>query len=263
MATALITGGTSGIGAAFGRSLARRGFDLILVARDQAKLDLSAAEFRAIGAPSVETISADLNDRADVATVVDRLSNTAAPVDLLINNAGFGVHFPLVPLDTSVHDRALEVMVRAVLVLGGAAALAMRSRGSGAIINVSSTAGFVTMGSYSAIKAWVTSYTEGLAVELHGSGVAVTALCPGWIRTEFHERANIRTSSIPDALWIDVDRTVEAALRASAKGHVISIPSKRFSTLIWIVRHLPRPAVRAISRKIQSDRSVAEHVDAA
>lgn len=263
MATALITGGTSGIGAAFGRALARRGYSLVLVARDESNLARSAAEFSAIGAPSVETISADLSDRADVAAVAERLSSTQAPIDLLVNNAGFGVHFPLVTRDTSVHDRALEVMVRTVLVLGGAAALAMRKRGSGAIINVSSTAGFVTMGSYSAIKAWVTSYSEGLAVELHGSGVNVTALCPGWIRTEFHERANIATTSIPNALWIDVDRTVETALRASAAGRVISIPSKRFSSLIWVVRHLPRPAVRAISRKIQSDRSEHSPVDAA
>ena len=254
MATALITGGTSGIGAAFGRALARRGYDLVLVARDEANLARHADEFRGLGAPSVETISADLSDRVDVATVADRLESTDSPIDLLVNNAGFGVHFPLATRDTSVHDRALEVMVRTVLVLGGAAAKAMVARGSGAIINVSSTAGFVTMGGYSAIKAWVTSYTEGLAVELRGSGVHVTALCPGWIRTEFHERANIRTGSIPSALWVDVDVTVETALRDSARGKVISIPTARFKALIWLARHIPRSTVHWVSGKISSGR---------
>jgi len=262
MATALITGGTSGIGAAFGRALARRGYDLVLVARDETNLARSASEFQALGAPTVETISADLSNRADVATVADRLSSLDAPIDLLVNNAGFGVHFPLATRDTSVHDRAIEVMIRTVLVLGGAAAKTMKQRGSGAIINVSSTAGFVTMGGYSAIKAWVTSYSEGLAVELRGSGVRVTALCPGWVRTEFHERANIRTSSIPSALWVDVDLTVEKAIRDSDRGKVISIPTARFTTLIWLARHIPRSTVHWVSAKISSGRKDPESVDA-
>ena len=262
MATALITGGTSGIGAAFGRSLARRGYDLVLVARDEGNLARSAEEFRALGAPTVETISADLSDRVDVESVADRLSAIERPIDLLVNNAGFGVHFPLATRDTSIHDRALEVMVRTVLVLGGAAAKAMQARGSGAIINVSSTAGFVTMGGYSAIKAWVTSYSEGLAVELRGTPVTVTALCPGWVRTEFHERASIRTGSIPSALWVDVDLTVEKALKDSAKGKVISIPTARFTILIWLARHIPRSTVHWVSAKISSGRKNPESVDA-
>ena len=261
MATALITGGTSGIGAAFGRALARRGYDLVLVARDETNLARAAEEFRTIGAPSVETISADLSDREEVATVADRLSSVDAPIDLLVNNAGFGVHFPLATRDTSVHDRAIEVMIRTVLVLGGAAAKTMKQRGAGAIINVSSTAGFVTMGGYSAIKAWVTSYTEGLAVELRGSGVRVTALCPGWVRTEFHERANIRTGSIPSALWVDVDLTVEKAIKDSDRGKVISIPTARFRTLIWLARHIPRSTVHWVSAKISSGRKDPESVD--
>ena len=137
----------------------------------------------------------------------------------------------------------------------------MRERGSGAIINVSSTAGFMTMGSYSAIKAWVTSYTESLAVELRGSGVKVTAVCPGWVHTEFHERAGISTGSIPKALWVEVGPTIEAALRASAKGRVITIPTVRFSVLMWLARHAPKSAIRAISGAISSSRhtSVVEH----
>jgi len=254
MATALVTGGTSGLGAEFARALARRGYDLVLVARDPERLDSMAAELRGTGR-RVETLRADLADRADVSLVVDRLTDDARPIDVLVNNAGFGIHTPLTSVDTSSHDRAIEVMIRAVLVLGGAAGRTMRARGEGAIINVASTAGYMAMGSYSAVKAWVNSYTEGLAVELRGTGVRVTALSPGWVHTEFHERAGITTGSIPSALWIDAGLTIEQGLRASEKGRVLVIPSARFKFLFFFVRHLPRGVVRWISGKISSSRS--------
>ena len=226
----------------------------MLVARNPARLETMAAELRASAGIAVETLSADLGDRADVSRVVTRITDDDRPIDLLVNNAGFGIHTPLTSVDTTHHDEAIEVMVRTVLVLGGAAGRAMRARGHGAIINVSSTAGYMAMGSYSAVKAWVTSYTEGLAVELHGTGVRVTALCPGWVHTEFHERAGITTSSIPSALWIDAGLTIESGLRASEKGRVLVIPSARFKFLFFFVRHLPRGVVRAISGKISSSR---------
>jgi short-subunit dehydrogenase len=261
MATALVTGGTSGLGAEFARALARRGYDLVLVARNPARLETMAADLRASAGVAVDTLAADLGDRADVARVVDRITDDAHPVDVLVNNAGFGLHTPLTSVDTTPHDEALEVMVRTVLVLGGAAGRTMRARGHGAIINVSSTAGYMAMGSYSAVKAWVTSYTEGLAVELRGTGVRVTALCPGWVHTEFHERAGITTSSIPNALWIDAGLTIESGLKASEKGRVIVIPSARFKFLFFFVRHLPRGVVRWISGAISSSRrdSVETH----
>lgn len=254
MSTALVTGGTSGIGAEFARALADRGYDLVLVARDVERLDETAARLSAKGV-SVEVLAADLSSRADVDRVAARVADETSPIDLLINNAGFSVHTKLLDPDVSRHNLAFEVMMRAVLVLSGAAGRAMRDRGSGAILNVSSTAGFVTMGSYSALKAWVTAYTEGLANELHGSGVTVTALCPGWVRTEFHERGGINTSSIPGPMWSTVDVTVAAALRDLDRGAVISIPTVRYRALIWFVRHIPKSAVRAISRAISSTRS--------
>jgi short-subunit dehydrogenase len=164
------------------------------------------------------------------------------------------VHTKLLDPDVSAHDRGFEVMCRTVLVLSGAAGRAMRARGHGAIVNVSSTAGFITMGSYSAIKAWVTSFSEGLSVELKGSGVSVTALCPGWVHTEFHERAGIRASSIPNALWLDAEVLVNACLRDVDRKKVISIPSVRYRVLIWFARHLPRRAIRSISGSISSSR---------
>ncbi len=183
---------------AFARALADRGWDLV---RRRATGSGSAG-WRPSSSPGavLEVLPADLSDRADVERVAARLEDPARPVDMLVNNAGFGVHAPMTSADTTPHDRAIEVMGRVVLVLAGAAGRAMRERGHGAIVNVSSTAGFVTMGSYSAVKAFVTSLSEGLANELHGTGVTVTALCPGWVRTEFHTRAGIRSSSIPNFL---------------------------------------------------------------
>jgi uncharacterized protein len=255
MATALITGGTSGIGAEFARSYARRGYDLVLVARDSERLAEMAAELSSV---SVETMSADLSVREDVDRVAARLDDPERPIDILVNNAGFGMHISLLSRDLATMDRAFEVMVRAVLVLGGAAARSMTARGHGSIINVGSTAGYITMGAYSAIKAWVMSYTEGLAVELRGTGVTATALAPGWVHTEFHERAGIRKSSVPDALWLEAPKLVESAVRDAAKGKVISLPSLRYKVLIWLARHIPRSTNRWVSRKISSSRADAQ-----
>jgi short-subunit dehydrogenase len=254
MPIALITGGTSGIGAAFARALAARGTDLVLVARDPERLASVAADLSTSFGVTVETVAADLADRSDVDRVAAVLERTERPIDMLVNNAGFGVHDALLAEDTELHERAIDVMIRAVLVLGGAAGRAMRARGRGYIVNTSSTAGFITMGAYSAIKAWVTSYSEGLAVELAGSGVGVMALCPGWVRTEFHERAGIRASSIPAFLWIDADALVAEALRDVARGRVISIPSVRFRLLMGLARHAPRGVIRWVSGRISSSR---------
>jgi len=254
MATALVTGGTSGIGAAFAQELARRGHDLVLVARDAARLEDVAAELRR-GGTRVEVLRADLADRGDVQRVADRLEDAERPVDLLVNNAGFGLSSRLLDPDTSEQERALDVMCRAVLVLGGAAGRAMRARGRGAVLNVSSVAGFVAMGGYSAVKAWVTCYSESLANELGGTGVTVTALCPGFVRTEFHERADLRMSSMPEVGWVDVDELVLTALDDVARGRVISVPTARYAAVVQLARHAPRRLVRWGSRAVVSARS--------
>ncbi len=250
MPTALITGGTSGIGAEFARALAAKGYDLVLVARDVKRLEAMAADLPV----NVEVVAADLGDRAQVDRVAERLERVDAPIDLLVNNAGFSVKALLTDKDVSAHDLGYEVMMRAVLVLGGAAGRAMRERGRGRIINVASTAAFVTMGSYSAMKAWVVSYSEGLSIELEGTGVTVTALCPGWVRTEFHERAGVSMSKLPGVMWLDVEPLVAAALRDSERGKVISIPSVRYKVMIWLARVGPKAAVRRVSAKLSSSR---------
>lgn len=254
MATALVTGGTSGIGAAFARALAGRGDDLVLVARDAARLEAVATDLTRRFGVRVETLAADLARREDVERVAERLAAAVGPVDLLVNNAGFGLRQRLTAEDLSVFDHGLEVMVRAVMALSSAGARAMSARGGGAIVNVGSTAGYVTMGGYSALKAFVAVYTEALSNELRGTGVTATVLCPGWVRTEFHERADIGTGSIPGWMWLDADALVADCLRDVAAGKVISIPSRRYQVLMLVARLAPRPLVRKASALLSSSR---------
>lgn len=254
MATALVTGGTSGIGAEFARQLADRGFDLVLVARDADRLTESADRLHTSHGINVETIQADLADRADVERVARRIEDADRPIEFLVNNAGFGVHVPLASADSSVHEHAFDVMCRAVLVLSAAGARSMIARGHGTILNVSSLQSFFTTGSYSAIKAWVTSFTQSLSVELRGTGVHATALLPGWVSTEWHSRAGVRTSSIPDWLWTKPEDVVRTALRDADRARVISIPSVRYRVIGWFARHLPMRAVRAVSGRISARR---------
>lgn len=254
MATALVTGGTSGIGAEFARQLAASGFDLVLVARDSSRLAETATRLHADHGINVTPVEADLAVRADVERIARLIEDAEHPIDTVINNAGFGVHVPIAAADASVHEHAFDVMCRAVLVLASAAGRSMSARGSGTIINVSSLQSLLTTGSYSAIKAWVTSFTQSLAVELRGSGVRVTAVLPGWVSTEWHARAGVRTSTIPDWLWTTPEDVVRIALRDASRGRVISIPTVRYRVLGWFARYLPRRTVRWISGRISSRR---------
>jgi len=255
MARALITGATAGIGREFARQLAARGTDLVLVARDAARLGEVAGELTAAHGVRVETLAADLAARADVARVAQRLESDADPVDLLVNNAGFGITSSLLDPDASEHERALDVMCRAVMLLAGAAGRAMRRRGQGRIINVASLSAWITSGDYSAVKAYVLAYSQGLGNELHGTGVTVTALCPGWVRTEFHERAAIPTRGIPRAVWVDAARCVAECLADAEKGRVLSIPTRRWKAAALALDAAPRPLVRWISRALAASRS--------
>lgn len=252
---ALVTGGTSGLGLEFARALAGRGCALVLVARNSERLERTAEELRRRYGVEVETRVADLARRDDVDAVAARLGDPASPVDILVNNAGHGVHVPLLAEDTSEAERSMDVMMRAVYVLGAAAGRAMRERGRGVLINVASVAGRVPMGLYSAIKSWVDTYSESLSLELAGTGVQSTSVLPGWVHTEFHERAGIRTSSIPGFLWLEADRVVADALADVERGKVRSIPSKRFATLAFLAAHGPRPLVRRATALIKRGRS--------
>lgn len=249
MATALVTGATAGIGAAFAARLARDGHALVLVARDADRLDSTAATLRSSYGVPVEVLAADLADDAQCALVEQRLADRSRPVDLLVNNAGFGLSTGFLDSDVEDEERLLRVLVRAVLRLSAAALPGMRERRRGAVINVSSMAGFVPAGSYSAAKAWGISFTEYLAGELAGSGVRVLALCPGFTRTEFHDRMGWRPRRLPRALWLDVDTVVDAALRDLRRNRVVSVPGRSYRGMSAVVRVVPRSLLRRVVRR--------------
>lgn len=255
MASALITGGTSGIGHAFAVEFASRGTDLVLVARDADRLDKVAAELRETHGIEVETISADLAVRDDVMRVADRIEDPARPVDWLINNAGFGLHSTVLDRgEIDIQAKAFDVMCLAVLILGGAAGRAMRARGSGRIVNVASTSAAIYTGNYSAVKAWARTYSTALQLELRGTGVTVTGLLPGWVRTEFHDRAGINASKLPGFVWIEADKLVRACLADAEKGRIESIPDVKWKVAMFIGDHGPRGLARLVSRMLTASR---------
>ena len=235
---ALVTGPTSGIGHAFARQLAASGHDLVLVARNRERLEALAVELEEYGATS-EVLVADLSDRAALAPVEARLTDPSRPVDLLVNNAGFGLKRGF--LDNTVDDeqRMLDVLVTAVLRLTHAAIGPMVARGSGAIVNVSSVAGYLPRGTYSAAKAYVTSLSEWADLTYRARGVRVMALLPGFTQTEFHDRMDVSQESAPSWMWLDADRLVRDALADLAKGHRISVPSKRYKVLSAAAKYTP------------------------
>jgi uncharacterized protein len=247
MPTALITGATAGIGHAFARRLAADGHDIVLVARDRERLEAVAAQLSAQHGVRCEVLPADLADRAQVQVVADRLADESRPVDLLVNNAGFGLNKTFVRSAVEDQERMLDVLCGAVLVLTHAVVPGMVARGRGAVVNVSSVSGFTAMGTYAAAKAWVTTFSEALAVELAGTGVTSTALCPGFVRTEFHDRARMNMSGLPRRAWLDADELVEAGLRDVRRGKVVSIPTLTYTLAAGLARYAPRPLVRAAS----------------
>jgi short-subunit dehydrogenase len=254
MVTACITGASAGLGASFARACAARGDDLVLVARDAVRLQAMAEELRDQYRVQVEVLPADLGDPDAVRAVAARVAETERPIELLINNAGFGLTNHLLDAPVDEHRHAINVMCTAVAELSLAAAQAMRVRGHGRILNVASLSAWVVQGNYSAVKAWVKVFTEGLAVELAGTGVTATALCPGWVRTEFHERAGLPTTSIPDWVWVDADVCVTQALAHTAAGRVLSVPTLRWKLARFGLDVLPRPIVRGISRRLTHSR---------
>lgn len=247
MSTALVTGATAGIGLEFARQLAGRGDDLVLVARDTTRLESVAAELRSSYGVGVEVLAADLTDPGQLATVEARLAVRERPVDLLVNNAGFGLKERFLDNPLDVEQAQQDVLVRAVLRLTHAALGGMVERRRGGVINVSSVAAFLPRGTYSAAKAWVNSFSQWAHAEYAGQGVTVMALCPGFVKTEFHERLGVdRASSAPKPLWLEADRLVRDALADFDKGRAMSIPSKRYKAIVTVTRIVPRSALQRL-----------------
>lgn len=261
MPTALITGPTSGIGNAFARRLSADGWDLVLVARDSARLERVATDLRAAHGIAVEVLPADLALAAARNQVADRLASDQRPIDLLVNNAGFAPVDGLLVADLAAEEEVLAVLVRAVLQLSHASARVMSMRGHGGIINVSSVAGYLPRGTYGAAKAWVTNFSASLAAEVHGAGVRVVVTCPGFTRTEFHARGGFETETIPDFLWLDADAVVDDALTALRRGRVVTVPGLQWKVIVAAVRHLPLGAITRATRTLgrQRNRPSEEH----
>lgn len=240
MTTALITGSTAGIGAAFARRLAADGHDLVLMARDLGRLREQATELHDRHGIEAGVLSADLSEDAGIKAVAGRLGDRKNPVDLLVNNAGFGNKGRYLEISMADELRMLKVHCEAVLRLTTAAVEAMRERERGGVVNVASVAAFVPHGTYGASKAWVVQFTQGAALELAGSGVRLMALCPGFVRTEFHERAGMRTENVPGWMWLDADKVAETALTDLARGKTLSIPDPRYKTMMGAAKLVPR-----------------------
>ncbi|MGN9811876.1 SDR family NAD(P)-dependent oxidoreductase [Micromonospora sp. BQ11] len=247
---ALITGATAGIGAAFARRLAADGWHLVLVARDAARLADMATELTGRHGHEVETLPADLSTD-DGCALVERRLTEGPPVELLVNNAGISLNRPFLRSTVEDESRLLRLNVHAVMRLTLAALRTMTERRHGAVINVSSVAGFGALmpgSTYSASKAWVTNFSESVGQSARPFGVRVLALCPGYTRTEFHARAGIDMSKTPEWLWLRAEDVVDEALRDLRKGKLVSVPAWKYKLAVAGLRHAPRRLIEAVSR---------------
>ncbi|WP_138445216.1 SDR family NAD(P)-dependent oxidoreductase [Sinomonas susongensis] len=240
MTTALITGASSGLGAEFARQLAAQGHGLVLVARDRERLERLAAELRSQAGVEVEVLPADLTDQDQLSAVVGRVSEPTHPIGILVNNAGIGLlhDFDRNPLEDEV--RHLRLHVEATMSLCHAALSAMSGRREGRIVNVASIAAYLPRGSYSAAKAWTLSFSRWANLHYRREGILVTALCPGFVHTEFHERMGMTKMFIPPFLWLHAPRVVREGLLDNLRGKAVSIPSRRYKTVALASHVLPR-----------------------
>jgi short-subunit dehydrogenase len=239
MPRALVTGATAGLGAAFARELAASGHNLVLVARDEERLRASASELTAAHGVAVEVLRADLVEPNDLAEVVARVASSTDPIDVLVNNAGFGLRDPFEKNSLADEQRMIDLLVTAPMHLTHAALQQMLPRRSGTIVNVASVAAFAPRGTYGAAKAWVVSFSRSANVEYRRRGVAVTAVAPGFVRTEFHARMDVHTRTIPGPLWLDADRVARDGLEDAARGKALSVPSRRYKIIVALARVLP------------------------
>ena len=248
MGTALVTGATSGLGKEFCWQLAAAKHNLVMVARDRRRLEELADQLRQVAAVNVEVLPADLAEPEQLARVCHRLAQDERPVGLLVNNAGFGLGKPFLENSLDRELYGMEVMVRAIMATCHFAGRAMVDRGRGAILNVSSVAADTGMGTYSAHKAWVRAFSEGLAEELRGTGVTCTVVSPGLVRTEFHKRLGNDMSHVPELVWSTPEQVVSEALMAVRRGKPLVTPTPLYKVTNWLSRVAPRALVRRVTK---------------
>ena len=245
---ALITGATVGIGEAFTRLLAAEGFNLVINARSLDALEERAQFLRSTFGIEVEILQADLALECEK---VERYIESYE-IEVLINNAGFGLNQSFTASSRDDEERVLDVLVRAPMRLMHAILPQMRKRNSGIIINVSSTAAFIAGGHYSAAKSYLTVMSESLHTQMLPTNIRVCSLNPGFVRTEFHQRAGMKMGAIPNIMWLDRDFLVQQAWRDAKRGKAISIPGWQYKLLRVIIAIAPRSTVRKMGMSLRT-----------
>jgi short-subunit dehydrogenase len=247
---ALVTGATSGIGESFTRLLAENNYNIVLVARDMPRLQERARELEAKLRVETHIIQADLSTDAGCAAVEQYIVNNQ--VDVLINNAGFGLNKAFTISDLDAEQQMFDVLIRTPMRLMHVALPLMKQRNKGVIINVSSVAGYIAGGSYSAAKSYLTVLSESLHTELAGTNIRISALCPGFTRTEFHQRGRMTMKGLPSFMWLDSDKLVAKAWSDALKSEAVSIPGWQYKLLVFVIQTLPRSIIRKVRMNLRA-----------
>jgi len=246
---ALVTGATSGIGESFTRLLASNDYNLILVARDLDRLHERAAALEEKFGVETVVLQADLSTNEGCALIESYIAENQ--IDVLVNNAGFGINKAFTVSDVQAEEDLLSVLVRTPMRLMHVALPGMKERDKGIVINVSSVAGFIAGGTYSASKSYLTVLSESLNTELQGNNVKVSALCPGFTRTEFHQRGRMSMKGLPAFMWLNADKLVAKAWSDALKGKAVSVPGWQYRLITFFARYAPRPLVRRVGMKVR------------
>jgi short-subunit dehydrogenase len=241
---ALVTGATVGIGESFTRLLASKGYNIALVARDEVRLHERAGELREKYGIQTFVLPADLATKGGVKLVEKYIQSYE--IEVLINNAGFAINKTFTLSNLGDEQDLLNVLVRTPMRLMHVILPGMKERKSGTIINVSSVAGFIAGGSYSAAKSYLTVLSESLNKELKGTGVIVCALCPGFTRTEFHQRARMKMKGLPSFMWLNADKLVAKAWKDAQANKPVSVPGWQYKLLMAIISITPRGLIRRV-----------------
>jgi short-subunit dehydrogenase len=247
---ALVTGATAGIGESFSRLLAANNYNIVLVARDLPRLQERATALEAKFGISTHVIQADLATDDGCLKVEKYVAENQ--IDVLINNAGFGTSKAFTMSTLEVEQQLLDVLVRTPMRLMHVALPLMKARNNGIIINVSSVAGYIAGGTYSASKSYLTVLSESLNTELSATNIKVSALCPGFTRTEFHQRGKMSMKGLPNFMWLNSDRLVEQSWRDALKGKAVSVPGWQYKLLVLIVETMPRSIFRKVGMNMRA-----------
>ena len=247
---ALVTGATVGIGESFTRLLAEKNYNLVLVARDMSRLQERASQLQSQFNVQTHILQADLSTDAGCTAVEQYIANNQ--IDVLINNAGFGINKAFTMSELKAEQEMFDVLVRTPMRLMHGVLPGMKQRNKGVVINVSSVAGYIAGGSYSAAKSYLTVISESLHTELADTNIKVSALCPGFTRTEFHQRGRMSMKGLPNFMWLNSDKLVAKAWSDALKGKAVSIPGWQYQILVFVIQSLPRSIIRKVGMNLRA-----------